>query len=463
MQHANSANQRAAQSYGRQLVSLLLLAFSLLLPAASAQAFDGARFLEQCLRLEAGQDYVSARESCLNALQLNPDDTTALLALARIEIQLGQLGSAEDRLLQLRSRVDSAEPALLLAETALARGDLALAESHLDSARQQLSRSPDPLLAARRSYLLGQTLEQRAELQEALGEYRRAAAQQPLEIEYYRAAARMLLAMGLPESAAEELQQYRTVSGERGDAELHALRGEALWAAGQLSAAASEYETALTLRAGRGAEDQARDLRSLTAIYYGMGDVPGGNAALADALRQGNLVRLLAGNSLMWLLVLLLLAGLHLVSESRVPQHQSAELTEGPRLWHIGRVYSVLISSALLGLVAALVWSIVVLGNYTAMFTPLQAQEVKAVFLITFSVVAVLLSLVSARRHGWPAAGKLLGRAEHLAPGLLVGVLLLVLSVLWLRFMPAGFLNAPWTFDLNRLGGLTLVALIALP
>src|SRR5690625_3808651 len=126
MQHANSANQRAAQSYGRQLVSLLLLAFSLLLPAASAQAFDGARFLEQCLRLEAGQDYVSARESCLNALQLNPDDTTALLALARIEIQLGQLGSAEDRLLQLRSRVDSAEPALLLAETALARGDLAL-------------------------------------------------------------------------------------------------------------------------------------------------------------------------------------------------------------------------------------------------------------------------------------------------------------------------------------------------
>lgn len=464
MQHAKTATGSGTVLARHHLVILILMVVAFVLPTlVAAQNFDGARFLDQCLRLEAGQDYVSARESCLNALELSPNDADTLLALARLEIRLDELSSAENRLLQLRARVATAEPAILLAEIALLRNDLVLAESYLDGARQQLASSPNAELSARHAYLQGRTLEQRAELQEALGEYRRAAGSQPLELDYYKAAARVLLAMGLPEPAAEELQQYRSASGQRGDAELHSLRGEALWAAGQLEAAAAEYESAFALRAGRDAEAQASDLRSLSAIYYGMGDLPGGNAALADAFRQGNLVRLLAGNSLMWLLVLLLLAGLHLVSESRVYQHQSAEASEGPRLWHIGRVYSVLISAALLGIVAVIAWSILVLQNYTALFTPLQAAEVKAMFLITFTVIAVGGSFIAARRHGWKPAEKLLGSGEQVVPGLLLGLLLLLLAILWLRFVPVGFLNTPWHFNLNRLSGLSLAALALLP
>ncbi len=464
MRHVNPATGRTAITVGHKAVVMVLSVLALLLPTpAHAQNFDGARFLDQCLRLEAGLDYISARESCLNALELSPNDPDTLLALARLEIRLAELSSAENRLLQLRARVASAEPAILLAEVALLRNDLMLAESYLDSARQQLLSNPNAELAARHSWLYGRTLEQRGELQTALGEYRRAAASQPLEIEYYKAAARALLAMGLPEPAADELLQYRNASGQRGDAQLHSLRGEALWASGQLEAAATEYEAAFALRAGRDAEAQASDLRSLSAIYYGMGDLAGGNAALSDAVRQGNLLRLLAGNSLMWLLLLLLLAGVHLVSESRVHQHQSADMSEGPRLWPIGRVYSVLITSALLGVVAAVAWSVLVLDNYTALFTPLQATEVKSIFLIVFTLVAMLMSLAAARRHGWKAGAKLLGGGDQIVSGVLLGLLLIVVAVAWMRFVPVGLLNAPWHFGLERLSGLTVAALAILP
>src|SRR5690554_980899 len=153
-----------------------MLAVLLIQATTVAQNFDGNRFVQQCLRLEAGGDYVSARESCLNALELDPSGTDTLLALARLEIRLGELSSAENRLLQLRARVATAEPALLLAEVALERDDALLAESYLQSAQQQLASNPNAELAARHSWLLGRSLEAAGELQEALGHYRRSAA-----------------------------------------------------------------------------------------------------------------------------------------------------------------------------------------------------------------------------------------------------------------------------------------------
>ena len=446
------------------LLVLLGLVFALLLPAgAIAQNFDGDRFLEQCLRLEAGGDYVSARESCLNALELDSGNTDTLLALARLEIRLGDMNSAETRLLQLRARVTSAEPALLLAEIALQRNDLILAESNLDTAARQLANSPHAELAARHSWLTGRTLELRGEAQEALGHYRRAAAAQPLELSYYKSAAEVLFGMGMPEAAADELLQYRSASGMRGDAELHSLLGEALWASGRLQAAAAEFEAAFALRAGRDAEAQAADLRSLAAIYYGMGDTAGGTAALSDAVGQGNLIRLLSGNTLMWLLVLLLLAAVHLISESRMHEHQTVEITEGPRIWSITRIYSVLVLSALLGLVGVLLYSVLVLENYTAVFTPLVAGQVKSVFLIVFSLSAVIASWIAVRQHGWNAGDRLLGRSEHVASGLVLGLVLLGVVAAWQMIMPDGLLKGPWHLNLRRLDSVALAALVLLP
>ncbi len=454
---------RWTQPIRQSLLTLGMLLALLLSAPTMAQGFDGDRFLEQCLRLEAGGDYVSARESCLNALELDPAGTDTLLALARLEVRLGELSSAENRLLQLRARVSTAEPALLLAEIALERGDMLLAESYLDGAAGQLATSPNAELSARHSWLLGLTLERSGEFQEALGHYRRAAASQPLEQDYYLSAARVLLKLGLPEAAVDELLQYRTASGQRGDADLHSLLGEAQWAAGRLETAASEYEAAFALRAGRDAEAQAADLRSLTAIYYGMGDVQGGNAALGDALGQGNLIRLLAGNSLMWLLVLLLIAALHLLSESRIQEHRTIEAVEGPQMWSVARVYSVLVVSALLGLVAVIAWSILVLDNWTAAFTPLQAGQVKALFLIVFSLSSVTGSWLGARKHGWRPAEILLGRSEHMVTGVILGAVLILLAVLWQRYVPTGLLAGNWHFELSRLSGLSLLAVVLLP
>ncbi len=450
-------------NYWNSLLRSMLLLLALLPATAFAQNFDGARFLDQCLRLEAGGDLISARESCLNALELDGSNSDALLALARLEIRLGDLSSAENRLLQLRARVVSAEPALLLAEIALERNDRVMAESYLGSAASQLVNTPNAELEARQAWLLGRTLEAQGLDQEALGNYRRASATQPLEIEYYKSAARVLLDMGLPEAAAEELLQYRSAAGQRGDAELHSLLGESLWASGRLEAAANEYEAAFALRAGRDAEAQAADLRSLTAIYYGMGDTTLGGAALSDALSQGNLVKLLAGNTLMWLLVLLLLAGVHLVSEGQHQEHQTVEVSDGPGMWSITRVYSVLVWSALLGLAAVLAWSILVLRNFTAVFTPLQAGQVKAVFIIVFVLAAVIGSWLTVRRHGWNPAEKLLGRGEHVAPGIVLGLLLLGLVAAWQLLVPAGFLKGAWHFELGRLTGITLAAICLLP
>ncbi len=442
----------------------VLFAVLALLPASAvAQGFDAERFLQQCLRLEEGGDHVSARESCLGALQVEPNDPATLLALARIEFRLGETASAENRLLLLRARADSAEPSILLAEITLERGQLDMAEANLASASLQLQTHPDPALQARHAYLTGRVAEQRGQLRDALAAYRQASAAVPTESLYYEAAALVLLKMGTPDAAAEELLGYRSSTGDRGGAELHSLLGRAHWAAGRLEAAAPELEMAFTLRAGRDAEAQAEDLRSLAAIYYGLGDAASGGLALRDAVQQGNLLRLLAGNSLLWLLLLILLAAGHLLAESRANPTRSLEPTEGPRPWSVAQVYGVGLTSLLLGLVAVIAYSILVLDNYAAVFTPLQSADVHAVFIIVFSVTSVLGAWLITARHGFDAPAKLLGGSRHLVTGFGLGLLLLILIIAWMQFVPAGILKAPWSFSFNRLTPLVMVAFVVLP
>ena len=194
-----------------------------------------------------------------------------------------------------------------------------------------------------------------------------------------------------------------------------------------------------------------------------MGDTTGGTAALSDAVGQGNLMRLLTGNTLLWLLLLVLLAAVHLISESRMHEHQTVEITEGPRQWSITRIYSVLVFSALLGLVAALLYSVLVLDNYTAMFTPLQAGQVKSVFVIVFMLSAVVASWIAVRQHGWSSSERLLGRSEHVVSGLLLGLVLLALTAAWQLVMPDGLLKGPWHVNLRRIDSLALAAIVLIP
>ena len=54
------------------LLALVIAAFAALAPVAQAQVFSATRYLEECLRFEAGGDLSTARQSCLNALQADP-------------------------------------------------------------------------------------------------------------------------------------------------------------------------------------------------------------------------------------------------------------------------------------------------------------------------------------------------------------------------------------------------------
>ena len=101
-------------------LTLALMAIAWSAAIAQGQAFSSERYLQECLRFEAGGDLGTARGSCLNALEIAPDLVDAQLALARIEFGLGDLASAESRLVRIRGQVPGAEPAVLLAEIAFA-------------------------------------------------------------------------------------------------------------------------------------------------------------------------------------------------------------------------------------------------------------------------------------------------------------------------------------------------------
>src|SRR5690606_27462238 len=115
------------------------------------------------------------------------------------------------------------------------------------------------------------------------------------------------------------------------------------------------------------------------------------------------------------------------------------------------------------GLVAVIAWSVLVLDNWTAVFTPLQAGQVKAIFLIVFSLSSVTGSWLAARKHGWRPGEVLLGRSEHMLTGVVLGAVLILLAVLWQRFVPTGLLAGNWHFELGRLSGLSLLAVVLLP
>src|SRR5699024_5494001 len=101
---------------------------------------------------------------------------------------------------------------LLLAEAALERGDAAMADSLL-AGNSVRSADASADLRARHAWLAGRTLEQEGRLQLALGEYRNAMSLEPALSTYHRAAAAVLLELGLPDAAADELLAWRSASG----------------------------------------------------------------------------------------------------------------------------------------------------------------------------------------------------------------------------------------------------------
>ena len=440
----------------------LLTAVVTLWAAGSAQTFSADRFLEECLRFEAGGDLTTARQSCLNALEVDAQRVDAQLALGRIEFGLGELGAAESRLLRVRPRLEGPEVDVLLAELLLAAERVEEIDTYLISARGRLARFPDVTLAGRLAFVEGQVAMARGELDAALDAYARAIDADGLERRYRLADAELRYRLGDTRGAELQLREYERVSGDERDPAVKALLGRIAWVEGRAEEAVGQLETALALRDLRDSLGQAADLRVLAVLYYGQGDLQRGGLALREATRRGNLLAEVDGNTMLWLLVLAVLLAMHLIGESRRGDVMAAQ-EEGPRRWTLGQAYGLLLAAALIGLAAAIVYGVVVYDNLLALLTPQQQHEARSVYLIAFGLVTSLVAWQRVRALGWKASERLVGPSDGLVGGIILGALVFGVMLGYLVYLPRGGLAGPFFLDLASLTPLRVAALAVVP
>lgn len=450
--------------HGRDAVRIvLLIVLASLGLLAKGQSFNANTYYQQCLRFEAGGDLETARQSCLNALQLDPRLREAELALARINVALGNLSQAEPRLLALRQELMTAEPAVLLADIALRQGRLAEAERFLREAASRLQQQYSLALDGRRHYLAGRLAERRGDVNAALAHYQAAIDADVLSLDYRLADAELRLRLGDAQGARRELEAYVLLTGDSSNPTLLSLLGRIHWAQGDMHGAIGYLEAAASGRTLRERSELERDLRDLALVYYGQGDLRSGNLALRTALRRGNLLANVLSSSLLWLLVLLAVVALQLIGESRVEPTSTVEVVEGPEPWSVGSVYRTLLAGLLGATVISLGYGYWAYNNFLAVVTPLQSVEVRAIFLIALALLVSLLSVWQVQRNRWDAMEVLVGRPHGIPLGILIGLGLLAITFVYLLYEPQ--LPYAGTFYLNvaQLTPTLIAAVVVLP
>lgn len=453
------------------ILGAVLWALLLTLAAGSfAQGFDPQRYYQQCLAFESGGDLETARHSCLNAIAADPGFDLARLAVARIELALGNLPAAESQLEQARRSSDETEYRLLLAEVYIESSRYGEAESELLAARSEVS-AAGPELRSRHSYLLGEMERRSGQFSEALDRFRSAVRAQPSSLQYTLALASLLFEVGELDEARAVLESHVAQFGDPQEAGVNSLLGWTLWAQGDLGRAAQELERAMSLRgAGFGAA-QARDLRALGLVYYGLGEVQAGGLAFREAAARGNLFETFLSGNLTWVLLLLLIVALHLIGESRVggqPLEQGDD-SDYATLWSVGTVYRIAGVALLLSLPLAMAYGVARYGNLLAMFTPVQDGDTRAVLFITFSLVVAWGAWRSAARNGWQPKTALLGtigrpsQESGAAKGVLLGLLMLAATFVYRAYLPEWEWLGNHFLDLAHLTTAAAVALLVIP
>lgn len=441
----------------------VLLALAVIGGMAAAQGFDENVYYQQCLRFEAGGDLETARRACQNALQVRPSFSEAELALARIELKLGDHAGAESRLRRVRDRIGTAEPLVLLAEAVLAGGRPLEAESFLQSARTMLAERGNRELEGRLHLVAGQIAQHRGEYDAALTAYGAAIAADGINVDYRLADAALRLRMGDPASATQQLRAYMNLTGDSRDPRVRSLLGRSLWAEGDMVAAAGELATAHQLRGSRDVDAQARDLRSLSFIYLAQGDYEAGSLAMRESLRRDNLLSHLNGNTILWLFALLLLVGAHLVGESRISNSSTLEVLDGPRTWSVGSVYGVLLLSLLLAATVSVLYGVVRFENPLVLLTPVQATNAWALFFITLSVMLALLSWHRVQANGFDPMDALVGSSDKALYGVGWGLLMLAAFIAYLHYDPFDGALGGFYLDLVQLTPYVVAAMILVP
>lgn len=430
---------------------------------ASAQSFDENRYYQQCLLFEARGDLENAKFACLNALQVRPGFADADLALARVELALGEIASAQTRLRRVQNVITDAWPMVLLAEAALETDRVVDAEGYLRQARSRLIDRANRELEGRVNLTAGRISEKRGEYAQAFDHYAAAIAADSLDVNFRLADARLKLRLGEAAAAERQLVDYMSLTGDDRNASVRSLLGMAQWAQGNTTGATGNLEVAHQLRGSRDVVAQSRDLRSLGLIYYSEGDLQAGNLAMRESFRRENLLSFVAGNAIIWLLLLLVVVGAHLVGESRIASSNSLEVFDGPRLWSVGQVYGILIAAVLIALLAAIFYGVIRYENPLVLLTPSQGSDARALFLLTMSVLLALLVSRRVQGNGFEPLEKLLGESKKPMIGIGWGLVMLGLMLAYLHYRPMNGILGGFYLDLLQLTPFVVAALILLP
>jgi tetratricopeptide (TPR) repeat protein/membrane protease YdiL (CAAX protease family) len=438
-----------------------------LLPSVYAQRTNPNTYYQQCLKFEAGNDLTTAAQNCRNALELDPNYKDATIALARILLAQGNPAEAQSLLSDVRGS-NNPEVNLLLADIAIQSDQLDEAAGHIRAAQGILAESPNGPLEARAYFLQGKLAEERSDFEAALQHYRDAATLDALRLDYRLALSKLLFNLGDLDTARSELELYQTLvkdqdSGLARNPKLLSELGRIKWAQGDLVAAATDIETAVVQRGSRDATNQAQDLRTLALIYYGLGDTRKANLALQDALGRGTSWLSFLGLSVPWLLVLVIVLALHLWGESRISSKTSMEVIETPQLWSVGHIYTSLLMSLAVAVVAAFAFSVLRYNNFLALATPWQANEVRAVFVLALTLMLAFTAVWRATRNGWDPVERLIGSIDQSPLGVLSGVILLAAALGYMAIAPRFGLESGYYLNLAKLTPLIIAAAILLP
>lgn len=428
-----------------------------------AQAFNPDAYYQSCLRSEASGNLEGARQNCLNALELRPEFAAASLALARIELAMGNTASAETRLNDISKTLQTAEVDLLSAEVALIGERYTEAEDALARAARRLEENPNSQLGGRLNSVQGQLQERQSHFQAALESYREAVNLDSLNAGYRLDLARLLYNLGSLEGAEAELNAYQELSGDVRDPEVLSLLGHVKWAQGRFSEAINNLETAVNRRGSQGGEAQTRDLTALSIIYYGQGNTRAGGLALRAVLRRGTSLLHLLGTNLAWILLLVAVLAIHLWGESHIAGRTSLEVVETPEMWRMGHIYSILFLALLGALVLTLVFSLLRYNNYLALFTPFQKTDTRAVYILGLTVILSILTVWRVRQNGWDPGEQLLGSAEETPLGFVTGLGLLAATFAYLYFTAGIAWLGDFYLNFARLTPLLIGAAILLP
>ena len=248
------------------------------------------------------------------------------------------------------------------------------------------------------------------------------------------------------------------------DSRVLALLGHIKWAQGELPEAASDLETALNQRKLRDTKSQAQDLQDLALIYWGQGDTKRGGLAMRDALSRGASWLSMLGIGLPWLLLLVIVVGLHLWGESRIDSKTSLEAIEHPLLWSVGNVYVSLALSLAVALMATFAFSLLRYQNFLALLTPWQANEVRAVFVLVLTLMLATTAVWRAKRNGWDPVERLIGSIDQSPLGVVFGLVLLAAALAYMTYAPRfGITGGGYYLNLIKLTPLVIAAAILLP